>query len=113
MATLAHDLCALHPRLDGSLLLAAALLHDVGKVREYRLGAEIALSDEGRLLGHLTLGQVMVAERVERAGGVPPARSLALLHCIQGHHGADALPGRRFASAEALALFRLNALDAG
>ena len=55
----------------------------------------------------------MVAERVERAGGVPSARSLALLHCIQGHHGPDALPGRRFASAEALALFRLNALDAG
>jgi 3'-5' exoribonuclease len=113
VATLAHDLCALHPRLDASLLLTAAILHDVGKVREYRLGADIALSDEGRLLGHVTLGQLMVSERVERAGGVAPARALALLHCIQGHHGPDALPGRRFGSAEALALYRLNALDAG
>ena len=113
VATLAHDLCALHLRLDQSLLVAAALLHDVGKVREYRLGADIALSDEGRLLGHLPLGLLMVNERIERAGGVPPARALALLHCIQGHHGPEGLPGRRFGSAEALALFRLNALDAG
>jgi 3'-5' exoribonuclease len=41
-------------------------------------------------------------------GDVP----LALQHCIAAHHGADALPGRRFGSPEALALYRLNALDA-
>ena len=45
--------------------------------------------------------------------GTPdPARVLALRHCIAAHHGADALPGRRFGSPEALALYRLNALDA-
>jgi len=35
------------------------------------------------------------------------------LHCVLAHHGPDPLPGRRFRSAEALALYRLNALDAG
>jgi 3'-5' exoribonuclease len=39
-------------------------------------------------------------------------RRLALAHCVLCHHGADAAPGRRFGSPEALALFRLNALDA-
>jgi 3'-5' exoribonuclease len=39
-------------------------------------------------------------------------RRLALAHCVLTHHGADSAPGRRFASAEALALYRLNALDA-
>jgi 3'-5' exoribonuclease len=34
-------------------------------------------------------------------------------HCLLAHHGPDSLPGRRFRSVEALALFRLNALDAG
>ena len=104
--------CALHPRLNSDLLFAAALLHDVGKTREFTLGAEIALSDEGRLVGHLALGQQMVAERVGAIDGFPREKALALLHCLLGHHGPDALPGRRFASAEALALYRLNAVDA-
>ena len=41
------------------------------------------------------------------------ARALgALLHCVLSHHGPSSAPGGRFASAEALALFRLNALEA-
>ena len=40
-------------------------------------------------------------------------RRLALLHCLLCHHGAASAPGGRFASAEAIALYRLNALDAG
>jgi 3'-5' exoribonuclease len=46
------------------------------------------------------------------AGGLSEDRRLALAHCVLCHHGADAAPGRRFGSAEALALYRLNALDA-
>jgi 3'-5' exoribonuclease len=111
VATLAQETCTLHPRLDSDLLLTAAILHDVGKTREFSLGAEIGLSDEGRLLGHVTLGERIVAERAA-AAGVPDERALALLHCVVAHHGADSLPGRRFGSAEALALYRLNALDA-
>jgi 3'-5' exoribonuclease len=101
VATLAQEACILHPRLDSDLLMCAAILHDVGKTREFRLGGEIELSEEGRLLGHVQLGLRML-------GDVP----LALQHCIAAHHGADALPGRRFGSPEALALYRLNALDA-
>jgi 3'-5' exoribonuclease len=109
VATLVQETCILHPRLDSDLLMAAAILHDMGKTREFTLGAEIGLSEEGRLLGHVALGQRMLAERT---AGLPPSRALALEHCIVAHHGADALPGRRFGSPEALALYRLNALDA-
>ena len=112
VATLAYETCTLHPRLDSDLLIAASILHDCGKVREFTLGADIELSEEGRLVGHLALGQAMVAERAARVPGLPQERSLALVHCLLGHHGADALPGRRFGSPEALALYRLNALDA-
>ena len=112
VGTLAFETCTLHPRLDSDLLLCAALLHDVGKVREFELGAEIALSEAGAMLGHLTLGQQLVAKRARRIDAFPEDRLLALSHCILAHHGADSLPGRRFRSAEALALFRLNSLDA-
>jgi 3'-5' exoribonuclease len=37
---------------------------------------------------------------------------LALLHCVLAHHGAAGVPGGRFGSPEALALYRINALDA-
>ena len=109
VATLALEACQLHPRLNSDLLVTAALVHDLGKTREFTYGAEIGLSDEGRLLGHVVLGQQLLEPRL---AGLAPERRVALLHCVLCHHGADAAPGRRFGSPEALALYRLNALDA-
>jgi 3'-5' exoribonuclease len=114
VATLAQEACLLHVRLDSDLMIAAALVHDVGKTREFTYGAEFGISDEGRLLGHVQIGQRMLEERMARldAGVLSDERRLALLHCVLCHHGPDAAPGRRFGSAEALALARINALDA-
>jgi len=109
VAQLAAETCALHVRLDSDLLLTAAIVHDLGKTREFTYGAEFGLSTEGRLLGHVEIGMEIVAAR---AGALPAERRLALLHCVLCHHGPDAAPGRRFGSPEALALARLNALDA-
>jgi 3'-5' exoribonuclease len=114
VATLAGETCQLHPRLDSDLLMAAAIVHDVGKAREFTYGAEIGLSAEGRQLGHLAIGAEIVGAA---ARDLPEDRRLALLGCVLQHHGPDAGPGRTanangFGSSEALALFRLNALDA-
>jgi 3'-5' exoribonuclease len=113
VGTLAFETCSLHPRLNSDLLLSAVILHDAGKTLEFDLGAEIAYSEAGAMVGHLALGQQLVSERARRLEGFPEGKLHALSHCILSHHGADALPGRRFRSAEALALYRLNALDAG
>jgi 3'-5' exoribonuclease len=112
VGTLALEACSLHPRLNSDLLLSAAIVHDIGKTREFELGAEIALSDAGAMVGHLALGQQLVVERARALDSFPDEKLHALLHCILGHHGPDAVPGKRFRSAEALALYRLNALDA-
>jgi 3'-5' exoribonuclease len=109
VATLAYELCQLHPRLRSDLLLTAAITHDLGHTRAFTYGAEFGLSDEGRLLGHLVIGEQILSEH---ARSLDEPRRLALLHCVLCHHGAASAPGGRFASPEALALYRLNALDA-
>jgi 3'-5' exoribonuclease len=110
VATLALELCTLHPRLDRDVLLSAALVHDIGKTREFTYGAEIARSPEGRLLGHIELGMRLLASHMPAS--LQGERRLALEHCVLLHHGAEAASGQRLASAEALALYRLNSLDA-
>jgi 3'-5' exoribonuclease len=112
VATLALETCTLHPRLNSDLLLTAAILHDVGKTREFELGADIALSEAGAMVGHLALGQQLITERAARLDAFPEAKLHALSHCVLAHHGPESLPGKRFRSAEAMALYRLNALDA-
>ncbi len=110
VSTMALELCGLHPRLDRDLLLSAAIVHDLGKTREFTYGAEIRRSAEGRLLGHVELGLRVIAEHLPSA--LEGERRLELEHCVMLHHGAEAAAGLRFGSPEALALYRLNALDA-
>ena len=107
---LALETGQLHPRLDLNLLLTAALVHDLGKIHEFTYGAEIGLTDAGRLLGHVELGLRLLDERGD--GILDDARRVALAHCVLTHHGASSAPGGRFGSAEAIALYRLNAVDA-
>ena len=109
VATLAHELCQLHPRLRQDLLMTAAITHDLGRTREFTYGAEIGLTEEGRLLGHLVIGEQILSEH---GAMLDEDHRLALLHCLLCHHGPSAAPGGKFGSAEALALYRLNAVDA-
>ena len=112
VGTLVGELCQLHPRLNSDVLMAAALLHDVGKTREFTYGAEIGVTDAGRLLGHVELGLALLRDRAATLSKLDNGRFVALAHCVLCHHGADAAPNRRFGLPEALALHRLNALDA-
>lgn len=71
------------------LAVAGALLHDIGKLREYRSRPVIDLTDEGKLLGHTVLGCQMLREKLERLGEAGPSPELALHleHLILTHHG--------------------------
>ncbi|MDO9354363.1 MAG: HD domain-containing protein [Solirubrobacteraceae bacterium] len=110
VAQLSWELCQLHPRLDRDLLVTAAIVHDLGKIREFTYAGSIELSDEGRMLGHVELGlQILAAHRPPSLGD---DRWLSLTHCVLTHHGPEVTPTRQFQSYEALALFRVNAVDA-
>jgi 3'-5' exoribonuclease len=54
----------------------------------------------------------MLEERAARVPALDDPRRLALAHCVLTHHGPESSPTRRFASGEAVALHRINALDA-
>ncbi|MGH3136727.1 MAG: HD domain-containing protein [Gaiellaceae bacterium] len=104
VATLCRETAQLHPRLRSDLLLAAALLHDVGRIRELRGGPSFRQTDEGRLLGHVHLGLRMIEER---ARDLDPAALAELLHAIACHHDRPAVR-----TAEAAVLYHANQLDA-
>jgi len=104
VATLCRETAQLHPRLRSDLLLAAALLHDVGRIRELTPGPSFRQTDEGRLLGHVHLGLRMIEER---ARDLDPAAQAELLHAIACHHDR---PAAR--TAEAAVLYHANQLDA-
>jgi 3'-5' exoribonuclease len=104
VATLCRETVQLHPRLRGDLLLGAALLHDVGRIRELGRGPAFKPSEEGRLLGHVHLGLRLVEER---AGDLDAVVLAELLHAIACHHDR---PAAR--TAEAAVLYHANQLDA-
>jgi len=112
VASLVQSLSQWHPRLDADLVVAAALVHDVGHIRGWRLGATFELTDEGRLLGHLAIGHEIVDAAARRVGVASDLR-LALLHAVAWHHGPPAGQAPNAASPEALALWRANSLEVG
>ena len=79
VATLCRETAQLHPRLRSELVLAAALLHDVGRTLELARGPAFTPTDEGRLLGHVHLGMRLIEERAE---GLDAAQRAELLHCV-------------------------------
>lgn len=111
VGTLVGETCVLHPKLNSDLLMAAALIHDVGKTGEFTYGAEIGLSERGRALGHLQIGASLITDAARRTS-LDPDLTDSLLSVVMCHHGTDPLRLRHFPSAEAIALYRLNALDA-
>jgi 3'-5' exoribonuclease len=104
VATLCRETAQLHQRLRVDLLLAAALVHDVGRTRELGRGPVFKQTDEGRLLGHVHLGLRLIEER----GRLLDSGVLAeLLHAVASHHDV-----RAARTAEAAVLYHANQLDA-
>ena len=104
VTTLARETAQHHPRLRTDLLLAAALLHDVGRVRELGRGPSFRPTREGAILGHVQLGVRLVDER---AGALEATVRAELLHAIATHHDRTATR-----TAEAAVLYHANQLDA-
>jgi 3'-5' exoribonuclease len=104
VATLCRDAAQLHQRLRSDILLAAALLHDSGRVREFDRGPLFLPTVEGKLLGHVHLGLRLIEER---ARGIEGEVLAQVLHAVAVHHDA-----RGVRTPEAAVLYHANQLDA-
>jgi 3'-5' exoribonuclease len=90
MAVLADKLAAHYNGLDRDLLIAGAILHDIGKLREFDYATAIDYSVEGRLLSHIVIGLEMLDEKLRQIADVPREGANLLKHMIVSHHGDPA-----------------------
>ncbi len=112
-ARIAETLCEIYPRLNRDLLITGTLLHDIGKIRELSFDTKIDYTDEGRLTGHLVIGERMIWERIRNIEGFPAHLENEILHLILSHHGENNTGSpKRPKMAEACALHFLENLDA-
>lgn len=111
--TLSDTVLKLYPEINADLLHTGALLHDVGKVREYTWTRDIDYTDEGRLIGHIVLGEEMVSRAIEQFPDFPAELSLRVRHMLVSQHGRYEWGSpRRPQTLEAIALHHLENLGA-
>ena len=87
VAQICDYIASQYPDLDRDLLIAGALLHDIGKVEEYSVGTNIDITEDGMLRGHIVIGAEMVARACEDLDGIPERLRLKLVHMVLSSHG--------------------------
>jgi 3'-5' exoribonuclease len=113
VARLVRNNAAHYEGLNVDLLIAGAILHDVGKVYELAYHRTFDYSDEGRLLGHILIGIEKTEEKIRQIPDFPPALSVLLKHLLLSHHGQyDFGSPKKPMVVEAMVLHCLDDLDA-
>jgi 3'-5' exoribonuclease len=112
LLALANALAMHYPELDRDLLVTGVVLHDIGKTEELRYTRGIDYTTEGRLLGHITIGAMLVRKKIDSIAGFPQPLAVLVEHLILSHHGSlefasPTLPQTR----EALALHFIDDVD--
>ena len=102
----------LYQGVNRDLLVVGALLHDVGKVNELRYERSFDYTDEGRLLGHITIGVEMITERIGTIPDFPRELGMLLKHMLLAHHGQYEYGSpKRPKTLEAILLHYLDDMD--
>jgi 3'-5' exoribonuclease len=87
LCALARMVAAHYPNIDYDLLLAGVVLHDIGKIYELNYERGFSYSDDGQLLGHMTIALRMVADKLRGLPDFPPRLRSLVEHMILSHHG--------------------------
>jgi 3'-5' exoribonuclease len=101
-----------YPDVDVDLVLAGAMLHDIGKIDELTYDRGFGYSDVGQLLGHIHIGLAIVADKIRAVPDFPPKLRVLLEHLILSHHGELEFGSPKTPMfAEAMLLHHLDNLD--
>ena len=76
-----------YPEMDGDVLVAASVLHDIGKLDEMSYERAVQYTPEGELLGHILIGYELVSRKMDGIEGFPAELRTLILHLIASHHG--------------------------
>jgi len=113
VASAARRIAPNYPQLDCDLLVAGALLHDIGKLREISYARSFRYTDLGQLVGHIPVGIAWVEEKARGIPDFPRDLLIHIQHIIASHHG---LPEHGAVkppmTAEAITFHFLDDLDA-
>jgi len=88
---LCKNISEMYPNINKDLLLCGALLHDIGKLKEYTYAAAIDISNEGNFIGHIVIGEQWIREKIaqlkNQGADFPVDLEHQLVHLILSHHG--------------------------
>lgn len=87
---ISQTIVKIYPDLNKDLLIAGCIFHDIGKLVEYEVKTAIELTMEGSLFGHISIGQKMVLDRIEKIENFPEKLKQKIIHMILSHHGKQA-----------------------
>ena len=87
VAKMCDYMSSAYPLLKRDLLVTAAILHDIGKMKEISPFPVNDYTDEGQLIGHIVIGAQMVHDRISLLEGFPSVLENEVIHCILAHHG--------------------------
>jgi len=104
----------LNPPLNKGVVVAAAILHDIGKLKELEFqGVEAKYTTQGTLIGHILIGRDMVRETARRVPELDDETLLLLEHAILAHHGKPEYGAPKApATLEAMLVHYADELDA-
>ncbi len=86
VAKICKLMCDLYPKMNKDLVLAGAILHDIGKIKELDYTNNIFATDEGRLLGHLIQGFEMLSNQIRKLG-IEGNVKTKILHMMLAQYG--------------------------
>ena len=109
---MAQAAAAHYPNIDSDLLLTGAILHDIGKIYELNYERGFSYSNEGQLIGHMSIALRMVGDKLRDLPDFPPQVRTLVEHMILSHHGRLEFGSPKIPQfPEALLLHHLDDLD--
>lgn len=113
MANICKLVANFHEEIDRDLVVAGALIHDIGKIEELNFTSAFEYSEKGKLLGHIMIGAMLVNEAAAEIADFPEILKTELLHLVLSHQGklenaSPVVPK----SLEAIALYHADELSA-